>query len=451
MMAPPRSRWRSAVPDAMPARRTGTEPVSECDAGVPGEPDADADERVAEADLPVRAALLPEQQHGEEAEQAEHVAGEQREPRSPGLDELRRAGRDEHHEHRGRQDGEPGVERGVAEHVLQELLADEHRAHQRAEHDDPGARPPPRRCAARRRARSYSGTGARRWRMTKATPAPRPRSLPSPSASRPSSGTGAKLMARTSAATSRTDRMPPRLSTGSVVSFTWPGTKRDGQHERHRGQRQRDQEHRAPPEVLEQRSRRSAARARRCAPPIATTARSTGSRPARPQRGDQRQRRGVGHAGGDAAEEAGERRAPRRSAPSAASRQAGTDSATPRIEHQLAAVPVAERAEPEHRRGQAEGVADRDQVERRSATSRTPCRCRAGRRWRPPGSGWRPRRRGSARGARPLAAPERRDPGWCPRQARGVPGQRPCSSSGPPGPDEPEPSNSPALRITRGG
>src|SRR5215510_2243792 len=38
MMAPPRSRWRSAVPDAIPARRTGTEPVSECDAGVPAKP-----------------------------------------------------------------------------------------------------------------------------------------------------------------------------------------------------------------------------------------------------------------------------------------------------------------------------------------------------------------------------------------------------------------------------
>ncbi len=38
MMAPPRSRCRSAVPDAMPARRTGTEPVSECEAGVPAKP-----------------------------------------------------------------------------------------------------------------------------------------------------------------------------------------------------------------------------------------------------------------------------------------------------------------------------------------------------------------------------------------------------------------------------
>ena len=41
MIAPPRSRWRSAVPDAMPARRTGTEPVSECDAGVPAKPGGD--------------------------------------------------------------------------------------------------------------------------------------------------------------------------------------------------------------------------------------------------------------------------------------------------------------------------------------------------------------------------------------------------------------------------
>src|SRR5215203_6977252 len=38
MMAPPKSRWRSAVPDAIPARVTGTDPVSECDAGVPAKP-----------------------------------------------------------------------------------------------------------------------------------------------------------------------------------------------------------------------------------------------------------------------------------------------------------------------------------------------------------------------------------------------------------------------------
>src|SRR5664279_228731 len=38
MTAPPRSLCRSAVPDAIPARDTGTEPVRECDAGVPAKP-----------------------------------------------------------------------------------------------------------------------------------------------------------------------------------------------------------------------------------------------------------------------------------------------------------------------------------------------------------------------------------------------------------------------------
>ena len=38
MIAPPRSRWRSAVPDAIPARWTGTDPVRECEAGVPARP-----------------------------------------------------------------------------------------------------------------------------------------------------------------------------------------------------------------------------------------------------------------------------------------------------------------------------------------------------------------------------------------------------------------------------
>ena len=38
------------------------------------------------------------------------------------------------------------------------------------------------------------------------------------------SGTGAKLIDRTSAATRTTDRIPPRLSTGSLASLTWLGT-----------------------------------------------------------------------------------------------------------------------------------------------------------------------------------------------------------------------------------
>ena len=72
--------------------------------------------------------------------------------------------------------------------------------------------------------RSYNGDGARRWRITKASPAAIA-TISRPTASAPLFGTGAKLMPSTSAATSRTDNTPPRLSTGSVVSLTWAGTK----------------------------------------------------------------------------------------------------------------------------------------------------------------------------------------------------------------------------------
>ena len=45
-------------------------------------------------------------------------------------------------------------------------------------------------------------------------------------ASPPLSGTGAKLIATISAPTATADSTPPMLSTGSVVSFTWLGTRR---------------------------------------------------------------------------------------------------------------------------------------------------------------------------------------------------------------------------------
>ncbi len=57
-----------------------------------------------------------------------------------GVDELGRARGDHHHARHGREDREAGVERRVVEHVLQELLPDEHRAHQGPEHDHPCAR-----------------------------------------------------------------------------------------------------------------------------------------------------------------------------------------------------------------------------------------------------------------------------------------------------------------------
>ena len=49
--------------------------------------------------------------------------------------------------------------------------------------------------------------------------------MPSPIAAVSASGTGAKLIARMSAPTRTTERIPPRLSTGSSVSFTCAGTK----------------------------------------------------------------------------------------------------------------------------------------------------------------------------------------------------------------------------------
>ena len=97
----------------------------------------------------------------------------------------------------------PASKVGVAEHVLQELLPDEHRSHQRAEDDDPRAgRDPEGGCVRRRRDRragSSPDAGGCRSRSAR-----RRRSPSSPSTSVPLFGTGAKLIATISAATSST-------------------------------------------------------------------------------------------------------------------------------------------------------------------------------------------------------------------------------------------------------
>src|ERR1039458_2127009 len=149
MIAPPRSRCRSAVPEAIPARRVGTELVSECEAGVPASPTpaprnakaspttqyelpcfhsssmvtklsrqnryppssakpdrpgAGSQQRNRPPGARLRAALLPQQQHGDEAEQAEQVPAEQREARPAGVGEPGRQ-RGERHHAKGRQIG----------------------------------------------------------------------------------------------------------------------------------------------------------------------------------------------------------------------------------------------------------------------------------------------------------------------------------------------------------
>ncbi len=70
--------------------------------------------------------------------------------------------------------------------------------------------------------RSYSGLAARRWRMTKPTVAAAAMTSRL-MVSVPASGTAAKLMPRISAPTRTAESSPPRLSTGSVASFTWEG------------------------------------------------------------------------------------------------------------------------------------------------------------------------------------------------------------------------------------
>ena len=222
--------------------------------------------------------------------------------------------------------------------------------------------------------------------MTKATSADERDRRRGRAPASPLSGTGAKLIARISAPTSTTERMPPRLSTGSVVSLTWRGHEAPApctSATTASGSVTRKTE---PHQKCSSRAPATSGPSAAIAPPIADHS-AIDLRPARarPQRGDQRQRRRVGHAGREAAERPGRRRARRRTGAYAASRQAGIDSAMPEQQHQLAAVAVAERAEVEHRGGEPERVADRDQVERRLRGVEAPCRCRAARRWRPRG------------------------------------------------------------------
>src|SRR5208282_717783 len=211
MIAPPRSRCRSAVPDAIPARSTGTDPVSEWEAGVPANP------------TPIDA-LLPKHEHREEAQQAKRIAGEQRNPRATRIiHEPRRIRGGQHHQDDPRQDRKSGFKRRIPEHVLKELLADEHGAHQSAEDNTAGRRRDP---------KNPSGGNVqiveRRARPVLPEEECDPRgeaTAASPSARAPPSGVAARLIAITSVPTNSAESTPPRWSTGSRVSLTWLGTK----------------------------------------------------------------------------------------------------------------------------------------------------------------------------------------------------------------------------------
>ena len=183
-----------------------------------------------------------------------------------------------------------------------------------------------------------------------------------PRTSAPSFGTGAKLIARTTAAINRTERMPPRLSTGSVVSFTWAGTRRSaktsattasGSVSRKTEPHQKCSSNRPESSGPERRDRAAERRPERD---------RLGPRRTRPERRDQRQGRRVRHARGEPTEHSGDEQDGVRWR--VRGEEAGRDrERRAEDQHQLPSVPVADRTEVEHRCREPERVPDRDQVQ----------------------------------------------------------------------------------------
>ena len=141
------------------------------------------------------------------------------------------------------------------------------------------------------------------------------------------------------------------------------GDEHPGHHERDDRQGQRDEEDRAPPELLQQPAGDQRPQRRDGSTEGGPQGDRLGAPGSGPQGRDQGQRRRVGHAGGEPAEDPGHHQDVVRRR--VGGQQAGGDRQQGAEHHQeLAAVPVADGPEVEHGAGQAQGVADRDQVER---------------------------------------------------------------------------------------
>ena len=76
------------MPDAIPARWTGTDPVSECDAGVPANPTPTPISAYPRPTFQYEMPSFHSSEHRQEAEEAERVADEEREPGPLRGDEL---------------------------------------------------------------------------------------------------------------------------------------------------------------------------------------------------------------------------------------------------------------------------------------------------------------------------------------------------------------------------
>ena len=182
----------------------------------------------------------------------------------------------------------------------------------------------------------------------------------------PLPGSGARLIARIKVPTRAIVRMPPRWSTGSVVSLTWAGTRRQAKKRAiaASGALMMNTDHQSKPSSSAPATSGPSAEM----PPPSADHRAidlvrVGPRP---EGRDQRQGGRVGHAGGDPAEDPGEEE------DCAVGASGGEDRGRDRQRHPqhqqgLAAVAIADRAEVEDRRRQPERVADRDQVDHRLA------------------------------------------------------------------------------------
>ena len=212
--------------------------------------------------------------------------------------------------------------------------------------------------------RSYSGSLVRRWRTTNVMVAAT-QTITSPMTRASMLGTGAKLMARIRVPTRTADRMPPRLSTGSSVSLTWAGTKRHAMNSATaaRGNVTRKTE---PHSNRSSRNPETSGPRAAIAPPSADQSAIDRVRPGPGAQSAVMRASVVGNA--MPADTPPTMRAPMRTSIDGANaaKQAGRDrKADAQQQQHLAPVVVAHRAEPQDRRGQAKGVADRDQVELR--------------------------------------------------------------------------------------
>ena len=186
---------------------------------------------------------------------------------------------------------------------------------------------------------------------------------PSPIASAPLPGTAAKLIPRTSVPIITTERIPPRLSTGSVVSFTCAGTKRIAITSAISASGRVITNTDAPVELGQQRSGSQRAKRRDRRPERRPERDRAGPRRPRPERRDQRQRGREGHPRRDPADQPGDEQDLDRGRERG--QQAGGDrEPDPEDQQPLAPVAVADGAEVEHRGREPQRVADRDQVER---------------------------------------------------------------------------------------